>query len=49
MLLSSIIPISLRVNNDFAKTVFSYKIQTDPSIKGTVARNSDIPEELGRI
>ncbi|EGR32551.1 phospholipid-translocating p-type flippase family protein, putative [Ichthyophthirius multifiliis] len=49
LLLSSIIPISLRVNNDFAKSFFSYRIQNDPVIKGTVARNSNIPEELGRI
>ncbi|KAL4496984.1 hypothetical protein ABPG72_002140 [Tetrahymena utriculariae] len=49
LLLSSIIPISLRVNNDFAKAVFSYQIQNDSSIEGTVARNSNIPEELGRI
>ena len=49
LLLSSIIPISLRVNLDFAKIVFSYKINTDEEIKGTIARNSTIPEELGRI
>lgn len=49
MLLSSIIPISLRVNLDFAKALFSYRIQNDKSIPGTVARNSNIPEELGRV
>jgi phospholipid-translocating ATPase len=49
LLMASIIPISLRVNLDFAKAVASYKIGKDDAIKGTVARNSTIPEELGRI
>ena len=49
LLLSSIIPISLRVNLDFSKMVFSYKINNDLDMEGTVARNSTIPEELGRI
>ena len=49
LLLSSIIPISLRVNLDFAKIIYSYQISNDENIKGTIARNSTIPEELGRI
>ena len=49
LLLSSIIPISLRVNLDFAKIVYSVKINNDENIPGTIARNSQIPEELGRI
>ncbi len=49
LLLSSIIPISLRVNLDFAKIVYSVKINNDDNIPGTIARNSQIPEELGRI
>lgn len=49
LLTSSIIPISLRVNLDFSKLVFSYRINTDPHIEGALARNSEIPEELGRI
>lgn len=49
LLMASIIPISLRVNLDFSKTIFSYKINHDQHIPGTKARNSDIPEELGRI
>jgi len=48
-LLSSIIPISLRVNLDFSKLYFSYCISNDPDIEGAIARNSTIPEELGRI
>jgi len=49
LLICSIIPISLRVNLDFAKVVFSNKINKDPNIPGTITRNSTIPEELGRI
>jgi len=49
LLLCSIIPISLRVNLDFSKGVFSLKINKDKSIEGTLARNSTIPEELGRV
>jgi phospholipid-translocating ATPase len=49
LLLASILPISLRVNMDFGKLVFSYRISHDPLIPGTICRNSTIPEELGRI
>lgn len=49
ILLSYIIPISLRVNLDFAKLYYSYKINHDDDIEGCLARNRDIPEELGRI
>lgn len=49
ILLSSIIPISMRVNLDFAKLVYSAKINKDRDIEGTIARNSNIPEELGRV
>jgi phospholipid-translocating ATPase len=49
LLLSSIIPISLRINLDFAKIVHSYKISNDPNIPDTIARNTTIPEELGRV
>eukprot|EP01054_Gregarina_sp_Poly1_P010203 Gregarina_sp_Poly_1__10202@NODE_704_length_6682_cov_70_537566_g531_i0_p1_GENE_NODE_704_length_6682_cov_70_537566_g531_i0NODE_704_length_6682_cov_70_537566_g531_i0_p1_ORF_typecomplete_len1111_score153_04PhoLip_ATPase_C/PF16212_5/1_4e03PhoLip_ATPase_C/PF16212_5/6_5e47Hydrolase/PF00702_26/1_4e36E1E2_ATPase/PF00122_20/2_1e22Cation_ATPase/PF13246_6/9_5e17Cation_ATPase/PF13246_6/2_4e02PhoLip_ATPase_N/PF16209_5/3_7e15PhoLip_ATPase_N/PF16209_5/9_4e03Hydrolase_3/PF08282_12/0_00055HAD/PF12710_7/6_9e03HAD/ len=49
LLLSSIIPISLRVNLDMAKIVYSFMISQDPEIPGTVVRNSQLPEELGRI
>lgn len=48
LLLSTIIPISLRVNLDFSKIVFSQRINRDTKIN-SVARNSQIPEELGRI
>ncbi len=49
LLLASIIPISLRVNLDLAKIYYSYCISNDDTIVGTIARNSTIPEELGRI
>ena len=49
LLLSSIIPISLRVNLDMAKIYYGYCIYKDNEIKGTIPRNSTIPEELGRI
>ena len=50
ILFSAIIPIALRVNLDVSKTWFSYAISTDKkNIPETLARNSTIPEELGRI
>ena len=49
VLFCAIIPISLRVNLDVSKTYFSYFINKDDSIPETIARNSTIPEELGRI
>jgi phospholipid-translocating ATPase len=49
ILFSNIIPISLRVNLDMGKTVYSYLIMNDSKIKDTIVRTSTIPEELGRI
>lgn len=49
ILLASIIPISLRVNLDLAKIYYSWCISHDDHISDTIARNSTIPEELGRI
>jgi phospholipid-translocating ATPase len=49
LLLASIIPISLRVNLDMAKIFYAYSISHDAFLPGCVARNSTIPEELGRI
>lgn len=49
LLFSSIIPISLRVNLDMAKTAYSFFIMRDKEIKDTVVRSSTIPEELGRV
>jgi phospholipid-translocating ATPase len=39
----------MRVNLEFAKLVYAYKINRDQSIAGTITRNSNIPESLGRI
>ena len=50
VLFCSIIPIALRVNLDISKTVFSMNISNDNQyIPGAIARNSTIPEDLGRI
>ncbi|KAK6463260.1 ATPase that leads to neomycin-resistant protein when overexpressed [Scheffersomyces coipomensis] len=49
ILFSSIIPVSLRVNLDLAKSVYASQIQKDLEIAGTIVRTSTIPEDLGRI
>ena len=49
LILSYIIPISLRVNLDMAKIYYAYCIYKDREMEGTIPRNSTIPEELGRI
>uniref|UniRef100_A0A8D0LCI7 Phospholipid-transporting ATPase n=1 Tax=Sphenodon punctatus TaxID=8508 RepID=A0A8D0LCI7_SPHPU len=49
LLFSNIIPISLRVNLDMGKIVYSWMIRKDSKIPGTVVRSSTIPEQLGRI
>lgn len=49
VLFSTIVPISLRVNLDMAKSVYSYFIERDSGIPDTLVRTSTIPEELGRI
>ncbi|XP_063217955.1 probable phospholipid-transporting ATPase IIB isoform X2 [Bacillus rossius redtenbacheri] len=49
LLFSYIIPISLRVNLDMGKAFYSWSMQRDREIAGTVVRSTTIPEELGRI
>ena len=49
LLLSAIIPISLRVNLDLAKIWYSYLIYHDKEMPDSIVRNSNIPEDLGRI
>jgi phospholipid-translocating ATPase len=49
VLFCAIIPIALKVNLDVSKTWFSLVISRDQRIPETIARNSTIPEELGRI
>lgn len=50
LLLSAIIPISMRVNLDMAKIAYTTFIETDnEKMPGCTVRNSNLPEELGRI
>lgn len=49
ILFSTIIPVSLRVNMDLAKSVYASQIQNDDLIANTIVRTSTIPEDLGRI
>ncbi|XP_053212313.1 probable phospholipid-transporting ATPase IIA [Panonychus citri] len=49
LLFSYIIPISLRVNLEMGRVVYSYMIQRDIEIPGTIVRTTTIPEDLGRI
>lgn len=49
ILFSTIVPVSLRVNLDMGKTAYSWFIEHDRGIPGTVVRTSTIPEDLGRI
>ncbi|CAL9728696.1 phospholipid-transporting ATPase Neo1p [Monosporozyma unispora] len=49
ILFSTIIPVSLRVNLDLAKSVYAHQIQHDDTIPETIVRTSTIPEDLGRI
>lgn len=49
VLFSTIVPISLRVNLDMGKSIYSWFIQRDIDIRGAVVRTSTIPEDLGRV
>lgn len=44
LLLCSIIPISMRVNLDFAKLVYKFYIDRDDHMTDPMCRNSNIPE-----
>lgn len=48
IIFSTVIPISLRVNIDWARLFYARRIERDSDIS-VVVRNSNIPEELGRI
>lgn len=39
----------MKVNLDFAKLKYTLEANRDQSIKGVAMRNSNIPEELGRV
>ena len=49
LLFSSIIPISMRINLDLSKYVYKFMAEHDRHIPQATVRNSDIPEELGRL
>ena len=49
LILSFIIPISMKVNLDFAKVKYAFEINRDKMSPGVTVRNSNIPEELGRV
>ncbi|KAI5310835.1 putative aminophospholipid-translocase [Ascosphaera atra] len=49
ILFSTIIPMSLRVNLDMAKSMYGRFIEKDAGIPDTVVRTSTIPEDLGRV
>lgn len=49
LLFSFIIPISMRVNLDLSKLIFAQRVGNDEQIEGAIIRNSNLPEELGRI
>nr|CAH8864748.1 unnamed protein product [Trichobilharzia regenti] len=49
VLFSYIIPLALRVNMDLAKIVYSFMIMRDRALPNCLVRNTNIPEELGRI
>jgi phospholipid-translocating ATPase len=49
VLLCTIIPQSLRTNLDIIKLIYAYRVNIDQNIEGTVCRNSQITEELGRV
>jgi len=49
LLLCAIIPISMKVNLDFAKIYYTFNIRVDEIMPGCIPRTTTIPEELGRI
>lgn len=48
-ILSTLLPFMLKLNVDFAKLFYSHQINKDNMIEGTIVRNRQIPEELGRV
>ena len=49
VLLCCVIPQSLRTNLDMIKLIYAFRINNDPVIEGTICRNSQMVEDLGRI
>ncbi|KAH9412025.1 phospholipid-transporting ATPase [Ordospora pajunii] len=49
VLFSSVIPISLRINIDWARYCYARYISVDEKIEGAIMRSTSLPEELGRV
>jgi phospholipid-translocating ATPase len=49
LLLGTIIPLSMKVNQDLSKIFFANRINGDKEIPGTLSRNSFIAEDLARV
>ena len=49
VLLCCIIPQSLRTNLDVVKLIYAYRINKDIEIEGSICRNTQMTEDLGRI
>lgn len=49
LLLSTIIPISMKVNHDLSRLYYHNRISNDKEISGCQPRNSSVCEDLGRI
>ena len=49
VLLCCIIPQSLRTNLDVVKLIYAYRVNRDSMIEGTICRNTQMTEDLGRI
>ncbi|KAM0671372.1 P-type ATPase [Ordospora colligata] len=49
VLFSSVIPISLRINIDWARYCYARYISADDKIEGAIMRSTSLPEELGRV
>ena len=49
LLLCSIIPLALKINQDLSKLFYAIRINMDKEMKNTTSRNSMIAEDLGRI
>ena len=48
-LLSAIIPISMKVTIDIARSLYTTSIARDRLLAGSVLKNSSLPEEMGRV
>ena len=49
VLLCCLIPQSLRINLDIVKLIYAGRINQDKLIEGTICRNSQMTEDLGRV